>query len=81
MPESHPPLQDAPWRAEVDALAASGRVLQQVKALKRHAEALQASNPKLAVAAYLEAAEVFTNQLANRTEAAKCLAAAAALSP
>jgi hypothetical protein len=80
MTEPHLPLMDAPWRAEVDALAARGRGFQQVTALKRHAEALQTSNPKLAAAAYLEAADVFINKLANQTEAAKCLASAAALS-
>jgi hypothetical protein len=78
--EPHPPLEDAPWRAEVDALAARGRGFQQAMALKRHAEALQTSNPKLAAAAFLEAADVFSNKLANRTEAAKCLASAAVLS-
>jgi hypothetical protein len=73
------PKADAPWRAEVDGLAARGRVAQQIAALRRHAEALRAVNPEAAAAALFEAAAVYRNKLANLAEADKCIAEATQL--
>ncbi len=72
-----PPKPDAPWRAEVDDLAARGRVAQQIAALRRHAT--RAVSPEEAAAALFEAAAVYRNKLANLTEADKCIAEATQL--